>query len=149
MQHVDDRIEAFVAGELDETERRVVTDHLAVCPVCADRMARTQRVWDLLADVEEPPRSFSAWSVIRARTVGHGGGSNLYGRKRWTQVVVASVALAAGLALAILMPIRPNDQAQLTVSEDSSWGSSFWLDEQTGTTFSELWLAAVDEGSGS
>jgi anti-sigma factor RsiW len=163
MNHVDDKIQAFVAGELSGSEQQLVADHLANCPACAREVAEARQLWDLLGEAEVPrgmPQDLtqdslkntlaeSAWPEIQARTFGRARGSLLYGGGRWSKAGIAATALAAGLALAILLPGGDTGDKILSSDSDNSWGSSFWVDEQSDSGFSTMWLTAVTDGSDS
>ncbi len=115
MKHVDDKVQAFVAGELSGAEQQRVADHVANCPACAREVAEARQLWDLLGAAEVPrdmPQDLlenapaqSAWPEIQARTFGRARGSLLYGGGRWSKAGIAATALAAGLALAIGSPL--------------------------------------------
>ena len=159
MKHVDDKVQAFVAKELSGAEQQRVADHVANCPACAREVAEARQLWDLLGAAEVPrdmPQDLlenapaqSAWPEIQARTFGRARGSLLYGGGRWSKAGIAATALAAGLALAILLPGGDTGDKILASESDNSWGSSFWLDEQSDSGFSTIWLTAVTDGSDS
>ena len=159
MKHVDDKIQAFVAGELSGAEQQLVADHVANCPACAREVAQARQLWDLLGEAEVPrdmPQDLldntpaaSAWPEIQARTFGRARGSLLYGGGRWSKAGIAATALAAGLAVAVLLPRGDAADKILSSDSDTSWGSSFWLDEQSDSGFSTMWLTAVTDGSAS
>ncbi len=150
MKHVSDRIDALVAGELDQAEAQVVAEHVAGCPQCAREEARARDLWQQLAGLAVPPElpSRSAWPDIQARTFGVAGNIEPV-RNRWGQAALATVALAAGLALAVLLPSAGPDKIMVATDDDPAWGSSFWLSEQSDSSLSEMWLAAADGESGS
>ncbi|MDX2475605.1 MAG: zf-HC2 domain-containing protein [Candidatus Krumholzibacteria bacterium] len=155
MKHVDDKIQAFVAGELSGAELQLVADHVANCPACAREVAEARQLWDLLGEAEMPREMLadvpaaSVWPGVQARTFGQARGSLLYGGGRWSKAGIAATALAAGLALAILLPSGDAREKVLASDSDASWGSSFWLDEQSDSGFSTIWLTAVTDGSDS
>lgn len=146
MKHIKNRLDAFVAGEMDPDEQVQITRHLARCADCAARVAEAQVLWDLLGEAAEPQSLLQArpslWPRIQARTTAQRG-------RRWVNVAAATVALAAGLALAVVLPTRHSQDSRVALSDENSWGSAFWFEDQSETTFSELWLAAVGDGSGS
>jgi anti-sigma factor RsiW len=148
MKHVDEKIQAFIAGELAGEQQQAVTDHLADCPACAHAVEQARHLWSLVDEAATlaPLPGGSAWAGIQARTFGRARSSLLYGGGLWSKTGIAATALAAGLALAILLPSENSEQSLLPGTDEMAWGSSFWLDEQSDTAFSELWLAAADEG---
>jgi anti-sigma factor RsiW len=163
MKHVDDKVQAFVAGELSGAEQQLVADHVANCPACAREVGEARQLWDLLGEAEVPrgmPQDLpqdslkntpvkSTWPEIQARTFGRSRGSLLYGGGRWSKAGIAATALAAGLAVAVLLPRGDAGDKTLSSDSDPSWGSSFWLDEQSDSGFSTIWLTAVTDGSDS
>ena len=54
MRHVDEKVQAFVAGELSGAEQQLVADHVANCPACAREVAEARQLWDLLGEAEVP-----------------------------------------------------------------------------------------------
>jgi anti-sigma factor RsiW len=159
MRHVDEKVQAFVAGELSGAEQQLVADHVANCPACAREVAQARQLWDLLGEAEVPrgmPQDSlkntpaeSTWPEIQARTFGRARSSLLYGGGRWSKAGIAATALAAGLAVAVLLPRGDAGDKILSSDSDTSWGSSFWLDEQSDSGFSTIWLTAVTDGSDS
>ena len=151
MKHVTKKLQAFVAGELSGAERQMVSDPLGQCPACAAQEVETRQLWDLLGEATAPSfdQSDSAWPEIQARTFGRQEGTLLYGGGLWSKAGIAGAALAAGLALAILLPGNGAADKALADESGASWGSSFWLDEQSDAGLSEMWLALADEGSDS
>lgn len=153
MKHVTDLLGAFVADELGPQERAEVVAHLAECPRCAAEAREARDLWDLLGDAALPTPEVtkrpSLWPGIQARTFGRDEQRRQSAGRRWTTVALATAAVAAGLGLAVILPLGTADKGQLAVSKTDNWGSGFWLDARTESTFSDLWLAAADEGSGS
>jgi anti-sigma factor RsiW len=159
MVHVKDRIQAFLAGELDDAAQLAATAHLAECPDCALAVSEARHLWDLLGEVGAlpGPAAGSAWPAVRARTFGSKAERLLPGAGPWSRAGLAGVAMAAGLGLAILLPgadrkIEVDAVAETGVEsagEASAPGGTFWLEETSGTTFSEMWLTAAAGGSGS
>ncbi len=150
MNHVTDKIQAYVAGELSGADAQSVTEHLTTCPQCAGEVEEARLLWAALGEVATSVEltNVSAWPEIQARTFGFERDPVLYGGGLWSKTGIAAVALAAGLSLAVLLPTG-SPQDTTVASEDETLGSSFWLSEQSDTAFTELWLAVADEGSGS
>lgn len=148
MKHVADKIQAYVSGELAGAEEQFVVDHLAECPACAQEAEQARQLWAVLgeANVLENLTSASAWPDIQARTFGRQSSSVFYGGGLWSKTGIAAFAVAAGLALAVLLPAG-STQDVIFAEDSEALGSSFWLSEQSDTAFSEMWLAVADEGS--
>jgi anti-sigma factor RsiW len=151
MAHVQDRIPALLAGEMDAAATAAVTAHLAECPDCARDVAAARRVWALLGVVSVPPGAAdsNAWPAVRARTFAR----QVRGPGPWRQAGLAGVALAAGLGLAVLLPGAGDRQAATGAGPDleaaSDVGGSFWLEESAGTSISDMWLTVAAGGNGS
>lgn len=147
MKHVDDKIPAYLADELSDDERRVVTDHLATCPACARQAEQARRLWDQLGEVALPERmpASSSWPAIQARTLGRAADPRLFGAGWWSKTGITMTALAAGVALAMLLPADKSPDRQVATGAEETWGSSFWLADATESSFSALWLAAADQ----
>ena len=147
MKHVGEKIQAYVAGEMADDERRAVADHLATCAACARQAEQARDLWARLGEVAIPGRvpASSSWPAIQARTFGRGAGPRLSGGGWWSQTGIAAAALVAGVALAVLLPGGGGSDPQVTVGADETWGSAFWLEGETDSSFSALWLAAADQ----
>ena len=150
MKHVGDDIQAYVAGELTDTAEQAVTEHLATCPACAHQAGQARQLWEQLGEVAIPPHlpASTAWPAIQARTFGRGDGVLLSAGGRWAKTGIAVTALAAGMALAVLLPLGNGSNIAATSAADETWGSSFWLEDEADSSFSALWLAAADQESG-
>ncbi len=149
-KHVTDRLQALVSGELSSADAQVVNEHLARCPSCAQEAVQVRSLWDELEPVDQiTPTRPSVWPAIRSRTVACQPGLEVPGTSRWSQAGFVALTLAAGLALAVLMPDQADKASMLAQESETATGGSFWLDEQSDTTLNELWLASVDEGEGS
>lgn len=151
MAHVQDRIPALLAGEMDADATAAVTAHLAECPDCARDLAAAQRVWALLETAASPPGAAdsNAWPAVRARTFAR----QVRGPGPWRRAGLAGVALAAGLGLAVLLPgagdrqVASRSGTGIEAADDV--GGAFWLDESDGSGLSDMWLTVGTGGSGS
>lgn len=150
MKHVEDQLPAFLAGELSAADQADIRRHLAECPACAGASVQLRQLWELLGEAAMPAdlAPASTWPAIRSRTFG-GARAPRIGSGRWGRTGIAAVALAAGLGLAILLPAGKGSVSDHDLTSTAAWGSGFWLDDATTDTFSDLWLAAADEGDGS
>jgi hypothetical protein len=106
--HVEDRLSAYLDGELTVADAARVRQHLALCPPCAarhDALRSVDRAFrDLL--VEAPPGYFDTFSTrVRDRIAA----SRRPSRFRFP---VWSLAAAAALLLAVLLPRLPWDKAR-------------------------------------
>ena len=89
--HLDDRLSAYLDGELDEDEQQTAYRHLVVCALCQTQLESVNRVRIALrgAPPVEPPTGFVEL-VIRQRR-----------RRRFAPVVAAVTAVAAAWLVAV------------------------------------------------
>jgi hypothetical protein len=96
--HVSERISAYIDRELPASERAVVDAHLRDCAECA-RAVQEMRAVDALARDHEVPAPAGYFDALPSRLR-----ARLVPRAR-TRVPAWAVALAAGLAVAVLAPL--------------------------------------------
>ena len=154
MNHITDRIQTWLSGELSEQEALSFQEHLEACPECAAAAAEARTLWEMLGDavVATPASSPSVWPEVRRRTVARAEEQNwFFGTGRWMRSSLATAAVAAGLLVGILFPGGQDKtvggEAQASSQDmESQWLSgSSWDSELTG--LETAWLATGDESS--
>jgi anti-sigma factor RsiW len=103
---IQSRLSAFLDGELNEQDQKVVQQHLDGCTKCQAVFAQFQKVETLLHDgVQLKPDSF-----LLTRVKANVGENSL--RARWIRVALQKtlvpIALVAGLLVGILMGVQLN-----------------------------------------
>jgi len=153
MTHVNHRMAAWLAGELEPTELEDFERHLDACPDCAREAEQARRVWDLVdvlpTSAEARP---SVWTAVKARTVGNGRSDRdwFFGVGPWTRRGWAACAVAAGLAMGMLLPGMWTDGTAGADPVDPRLAESSWQVDGESTDLAEWWLAAnYDEEGGS
>lgn len=162
MKHITNMIPAYVSGELDDKRRALVDQHLKECAACRGEVEAIGATWDFLGTGEmTTPKTNSVWPAVQARTTGTKsvGMDWFYGSGRLARTGLATVAVAAGLFLGILLPAGSGFDADAdTTVTDSSWlVDSSWLTESTwlggsdAAGIDDILLGAdlLDEGNGS
>lgn len=112
--HVVQRLEAMVDGELSAVDQTRVDAHLAVCDACASAVlhaAAIKRSMNELPQLRCPERVIVAAEREQLNDLTATGGSV----SRWA---VVAIALAASLALVWLVPTdRPNETTTIATTE--------------------------------
>ena len=92
MPHPEEELSAFVSGELNEIERKLVEEHLTVCAQCMEHLRRLQKLDEILLeqhDELEPSHDF-VQGVI-AQTDREKIVRSFFPHKRLTILVAAAV----------------------------------------------------------
>ena len=144
--HVEDRLSPYLDGELSAGERDRVESHLRGCPACARHLEELRAV-DAAAralPLEAPAGYFGTFSGrLRERLPQRRA-------RRWPAWALAA---AAGLALAVLVPlsarrvVSPVPEAVKTDALRSSTPTSFWHASTSGCRSSPHALATPRKGS--
>ncbi len=163
MKHITDKLESWLADELSARETAMVEEHLAACPECSSRAQELQQIWLLLGTVgESTSKQPSIWPDVRLRTLGdteHKHSSDwFFGGAEALRAGLAATAVAAGLALAFILPagqqisVSDNVVAGLAENSDMEWlTESTIFDSDSGGFLDDLWLGTglEKEGGGS
>jgi anti-sigma factor RsiW len=147
MNHVSDRLVAYLAEELDPRTRAAVADHLAACAACAAELEECRRTWDLLETARvRAPRSPGAWEAVRARTTARPPW--FFGAGPWVRRGWATAAVAAGLVFGVVVPTILAPGAADAEASDPVLAGTAWNDDAAGD-LAGWWLAtALDEEAG-
>lgn len=156
MKHVTDRIAAWLAGELSDAEARQVTEHFRDCPACAQAAEAERNLWKVVDQVAELNLSkTSVWPQVQSRTFGHrGAGAWFFGNRVWTRNALASLAVAAGLVVGLVLPglgereYTESPDIAVANSESFGFGNSSWLSTETSDELGDIWLAAGRDTEG-
>lgn len=162
MKHVDELIQAYLAGELDTDRTVVVERHLEGCSMCGEEVKRARALWELLGSAQaEPSQGSSIWPAVRERTLDKGSDHLdwFFGSRPWIRTGLAAGALAAGLVAGVLMP-GGSGEVSVTdgLTSDSSWlmdaswlSNSSWRSTGGAVGLEDILLGAdlADEGNGS
>jgi len=112
------KLNAYIAGELDQTEFKTVQAHISTCHLCQNEMRNLQRLDDLLSNYtdEEVPAGLNERilnSVAKERT-------NPFIRKVVSFSVAATVIISfmAGVLLSNTLYAQ-NTEDNITIGEDS------------------------------
>jgi len=138
--HIDDRLEAFVAGEVTAEEAGRIRAHCTDCPRCRRALAETRAVWDALGNDASPELPRPLWPLLRARLE-----KPISPRARLALTVSASAAAVAGLILGIYLGSQ-------FMGAPSAWQQETWT--QVGSlladggqgTLDQVYVSGFDEG---
>jgi anti-sigma factor RsiW len=141
MDHVIERLGAWLGGELEGGERAAVEAHLAACAACRREADALQAVWRTLGAAPAPARTASVWPAVRARTFAAPGGW-FYGSRPLTRLSLGAAAVACGLLVGALLPRSGGDP----LADATLWtaGSRVLDEEAAGALDVWLDLAAAD-----
>ena len=162
MKHVGDLLQAYLSEELNGTRAAMVEKHLEGCSRCRHELQQARALWEMLGSAAAVPKQdVSIWPAIQARTLGRDPKRRewFFGTGPRTRTALATVAVAAGLTMGMLLP-EGSDQVitaddSLTESAwlvESSWLSgSSWLVTEQGAHLDDILLGTdqSDEGNGS
>lgn len=137
-EHVLDRLQACVDGELPAVEAEQVRRHAAGCPACGRALAEAERVWAVLAACPAPAHPRPAWPGVSERL-------RARERSRWPFAAGAFATAAAGLLLGLM--VGRTLPAGATAADESqalvTWTQSGSLLASGGAaTLDSLFLAA-------
>jgi len=162
MKHVGDLIQAFLSGELDGGRAVEVEKHLDGCSRCRHEVQQARDLWEMLGSTEAVlPVKGSIWPAVQARTLGRDPERRewFFGTGPRMRTGLATVALAAGLVVGVLLPVGSDQSAAADDAlagsawlVESSWLSgSSWLVTEQGTGLDDILLGTdqSDEGNGS
>lgn len=151
MKHVDDRLAAWVGGELSATEAAALEQHLAHCPECRGQADGLRGTWEALGSVVAPggPRRVDLWPQVRERTFGHAVGGWFFGRSPAVRLALAVATLAVGVLCGRLTGGLTGPRS--AVADDGSL-AAMWLEESTwhrdgGGGLADSWLAVAEGGA--
>jgi len=140
-RHVDDRIPAYLDGELKADEAERVLAHCRACASCGRVLDESTRVMERLRAAAAPDPARSFWPYVRAEIARAAerrlGPAFAFG---------ATAAVAAGIALGLL--VGTVDRPATAIStEETIWttvGSTMFGDSQVA--FGDSYLSFSDDG---
>jgi len=140
MKHVQNKIRAWLDGELPDAEAATVRQHCEICPQCRRTWQEMAAVWDTLALAAAPRLPRPIWPELEAKLVRR--------EPAWHRVALATggvATAAAGLLLGLWLGTQ-NGNGQI-----SGWPSlveqGALFVEGTDLTLDQLYLAAgAEEG---
>lgn len=114
--HPDDRLSAYLDGELDDVERAAVDEHVATCPACRAELDGERAVRSLLRALPpvDPPPGF----YERLLAVGFDVGPSARSHRRrfgWANVAATAAAWVAFMGIAGSGTVTPSPVAAADV----------------------------------
>jgi anti-sigma factor RsiW len=158
MKHVQDKIQAYLDGELLEVEAAGVRDHCQSCPECSRILSETEAVWEAVAATPAPRLGKTVWPALENRLLGRRleqwrGRSQdrpqglLQGGYKYSFAGIAVGVVAVGLGLGLWLGQSPADE-----SGELGWNSLLeegaLLIEGSDWTLDQVYLAAGNEEEG-
>ncbi|MCP4571583.1 MAG: hypothetical protein GY838_04465 [bacterium] len=144
VDHVNDRLAAWLGDETSPEEAAAITAHLEDCDACRHEADALRTAWDVLGAVEVPAPQTSVWPAVRARTTSRSaGGFGFTGHTVW-RGAMATAAVAVGILLGSLAP-----GGNLAVADDNeefaTWlDAGSWSEDSAGASVA-LWLQVEEE----
>ncbi len=136
--HVADRLQALVDGELSPEEERTVRDHCEQCERCGSLLREVEDVYRRLGDLPPADLEESLWPVVQGRLRGRTA------RRSLPFAVGASAMAAAGILIGLLLgPASGTDPAAGGETTWAEMGSLF--DESTVPTLDTVYLGLDSE----
>jgi len=138
--HVEDRLEAYVAGEMTPVEAERVRAHCQDCPRCRRALAEVQSVWRALGEDPSPELPRPLWPLLGQRL-----GKPRSPRARLVLALSASAAGVAGLLLGVLLG------SQL-IGAPGAWQQETWsevgslLADGEQSTLDQVYVSGFEEG---
>jgi len=126
--HEQDRIRAWLDGELAPDEAARVREHCAACPDCARALAELTATWQALALGEAPPPPRPAWPGVRAALAGRARARVPRLRLAFGGAGAVVAGLAIGLALGLDSPAAPAGEAAAASGGGSAAASELVYD---------------------
>ncbi|HOX26041.1 MAG TPA: zf-HC2 domain-containing protein [Candidatus Krumholzibacteria bacterium] len=138
MKHVDQRIQAYLDGELAPAAAAELQEHLRECADCRQRLEAARRCWQLVDIAVAPPLRRSVWPRVEA-VVARRRGLRAWS---WPQRGLAATAAAAGVVLGMqLGEPAATDDPDVRYAGD---GATDYL-EASLPTLDQLWLQLGDQ----
>ncbi len=142
MTHVDQRIQAYLDGELAAAERVSVEAHLEACPRCRQQLEATRELWDEVSAAAPAELRDPLWPGVATRL------ARQPARATWTwpQRGLAAAAAAAGVLIGLGLggPIGGAGEPETATA------SADYLEESL-PSLDQMWLQLgdADEDAGS
>ncbi len=141
-EHVLDRLQAYLDGELPRVDADAVHAHIRTCPGCARAWREHEAVWKSLSAELTPSPPPSLWPSIHARL------APAVSRRMRTALAAGGLAASlAGLVVGILLG-SVRQVPQVTWQEETWTQVGSLLADESGTTLDDVYLAAAAERDG-
>ncbi|MFO7652812.1 MAG: zf-HC2 domain-containing protein [Candidatus Krumholzibacteriia bacterium] len=153
VEHVRHRLQAYVDGELPESERTAVERHCEGCAGCRAGLAELAALWNRVeaARLPEPTGTPGLWSRVRPGAGGDADHGRSAGRRpdragrrsprlHWG---FSGAALAAGVALGLLVGRGGQPAGSESAPDLALFGVESVILSDAEGTLGALWLAAA------
>lgn len=137
MKHLDQRIQAFLDGELPPAEALAVERHVRSCASCRRALEARRALWERIDGLAARPLpEIAAWPRLARRL-------ERRGRSGWTWPArgLALAAMLAGMALGWQLG---RTGASFGAADDTANGSGYLTDSQP--SLDQLWLQVAVNG---
>jgi anti-sigma factor RsiW len=136
--HVADRLQALVDGELSREEERTVRDHCRECERCASLLRDAEEVYRRLGDLPPARLEESLWPAVQGHVHGRAAGRNI------PLAVGASAMAAAGILIGLW--IGPAFAPRSATESETTWAEmGSLLDDGTVPTLDTVYLGLDSE----
>jgi anti-sigma factor RsiW len=154
----EERLSAYLDGELPEAEARAIEAHLASCERCAADLEALRQLEELTRGLAAPPVDEAEWSArwegVAARVHRRAPAARASRLRRVVRLALVPAAAAALIALAVgLWAVGPYNEAEADecvveyVEAADGYSSSYYHSDDAGVTIITLVPAASEEAS--
>ena len=138
-RHVDDKLQAWLDGELSENEGEKIRSHVDSCAQCSRALRETEATLEALRKYEDAVPLRPMWPAVRA-------GMAAAARPRFglSFGFVTSAAAAAGLIIGIMLG-TPGRSSAPTGENGSEYSVESALEDGAVMTLDEMYVSAFSE----
>ncbi len=156
-QYFQDRIQAWLSGQLAAAALKKVEAHRVECAECAALARGEKELWELLGagGIQNPGPVPSVWPQVQQRVFG--SPENLaqkdngwfYGGGQMVRASLAACAVVVGLMAGVFIPGLSGPAGADDSSSDLWVSEASWLDESATDGLAGIWLSpGLSEESG-
>lgn len=138
-RHVEDRLQAWLDGELSEAEGAKTRSHVESCAQCSRALKETEATLKALRKYEDAEPLRPMWLAVRA-----GMAAGARPRFGLSFGFVTSAAAAAGLIIGIMLGTPGRSSAPLE-ENGSEYSIESTLDDGTVMTLDDMYVSAFSE----
>ena len=137
-QEIQKRFSAYLDGELDENQRKIIQSHLRGCTTCQEALNILAETWNLLDTLPKPEPVPYFYTRLKARMA-----SEDTKKTGWTERILVPISATAAIVLGILVGStvgRNGNGVTMASSSEENVISSVYID-----TFDDFPAASLGE----
>jgi anti-sigma factor RsiW len=136
--HIDDRLQAWLDGELPRAEAEELGRHVEKCARCSQSLEDSKAVVEALRSDRDAEPLRHMWPAVRARIV-----PSARRRIGFAFGLATSLAAAAGLVIGIMLGASGGTQPATTAS--SQYSETSLLGGETLASLDDIYVSAFEE----